>query len=87
MKKKLKKIEENMNLIQTSGLNQDQQIMMQRFLESTFKDTIQLNGEQRQLDYLSIILNNTLSNSNVNTNNTSNLNNSAHYSSSYISSA
>jgi hypothetical protein len=78
-----------MNLIQTSGLNQDQQIMMQRFLETTFKDTIQLNGDQRQLDYLSIILNNTLSiNSNGNSNNnTSNLNNSAAHYSSYISSA
>ena len=76
-----------MNLIQTSGLNQDQQMQMQRFLESTFKDTIQLNGDQRQLDYLSIILNNTLSMNNGNATNTSQLNNSAAHYSSYISSA
>ena len=51
-------IEDNLNLIQTTSLNQEQRIMLQKFIEMSFKESLQLSGEQRQLDHLSIITNN-----------------------------
>jgi hypothetical protein len=53
-------IEDNLNLIQTTSLNQEQRIMLQKFIEMSFKESLQLSGEQRQLDHLSIITNNFL---------------------------
>jgi len=49
-----------LNLIQTTSLNQEQRIMLQKFIEMSFKESLQLSGEQRQLDHLSIITNNFL---------------------------
>jgi hypothetical protein len=41
-------------------LNQEQRIMLQKFIEMSFKDSLQMSGDQRQLDHLSIITNNAL---------------------------
>jgi hypothetical protein len=82
LKKKYKKVEDNLTLIQSAGLTAEQQIMVQKFIEGSFKESVQLSGEQRQLDYLSIILNQ----SSLGNNSTTNINNSStHYS--YMSSA
>jgi len=53
-------IEDNLNLIQSTSLNQEQRIMLQKFIEMSFKDSLQMSGDQRQLDHLSIITNNAL---------------------------
>lgn len=59
LNKRYLNIEENLNLIQTASLNAEQKIMLQKFLETSFKENLQLSGEQRQLDHLAIIYNNT----------------------------
>ncbi len=53
--KKFKITEENLNLIQSANLNQDQRIMLQKFIDNNFKEALQLSGEQRQLEHLSIM--------------------------------
>ena len=54
-------IDDNLNLIQTTSLNQEQRIMLQKFIEMNFKESMQISGEQRQLDHLTIINNNNMS--------------------------
>ena len=58
LNKRSRIIEDNLMLIQTTSLNQEQRIMLQKFIEMSFKDSIQISGEQRQLDHLTIINNN-----------------------------
>jgi acetyl-CoA carboxylase alpha subunit len=53
-------IEDNLNIIQSTSLNQEQRIMLQKFIEMSFKESLQMSGDQRQLDHLSIITNNAL---------------------------
>lgn len=50
-----KNFEENIDLIQSTDLNNEQQNMLQKFIETSFKEHLQMSGEQRQLEYLSII--------------------------------
>jgi hypothetical protein len=58
LKRKYRNIDENLSLIQASGLSQEQKIMLQKFIETSFKDNLQMSGEQRQLDHLAMIFNN-----------------------------
>jgi hypothetical protein len=51
-------MEENFNVIQSAGLNQEQKLMLQKFIDTAFKENIQMSGEQRQLDHLAMIYNN-----------------------------
>lgn len=59
LNKRYMNVEENLNLIQSATLNPEQKIMLQKFLETSFKESLQISGEQRQLDHLAIIYNNT----------------------------
>ena len=54
-----------MGLIQTSGLSQEQKLMFQKFVEASFKETLQMTGEQRQLDHLAMIFNNMIAPSSI----------------------
>jgi hypothetical protein len=58
LKRKYRSIEENLSLIQASGLSQEQKLMLQKFIETSFRDHLQMTGEQRQLDHLAMIFNN-----------------------------
>lgn len=51
-------LEQNLELIQTASLNQEQRMMLQKFIETSFKESSQLSGDQKQLDNLAIIMNN-----------------------------
>jgi acetyl-CoA carboxylase alpha subunit len=62
LNKKYKNIEENLKLIQSTNLNQEQRIMLQKFIETSFKESLQITGEQRQLDHLALIQNNNSNN-------------------------
>lgn len=55
LNKRYKAFEDNISLVQSIDLNNEQRIMLQKFVEGSFKENLQLSGEQRQLDYLSII--------------------------------
>jgi hypothetical protein len=58
LNKRYSNIEENLNLIQSASLTPEQRIMFQKFMETSFKENLQISGEQRQLDHLAIIYNN-----------------------------
>jgi hypothetical protein len=64
MNKKYKTTEDNLSLIQSANLNQEQRMMLQKFIDNNFKETLQITGEQRQLEHLSI-MSSTLVNPNV----------------------
>lgn len=55
MSKKLKIAEDNLGLIQSANLNQEQRMMLQKFIDNNFKESLQMTGEQRQLEHLSIM--------------------------------
>lgn len=57
LSKKYQSIEENLELIQSSGLNQEQRMMLQKFIETSFKESLQISGDQKQIDHLSLITN------------------------------
>lgn len=63
LNQRYKNFEENIELIQETDLNDEQQSMLQKYIEGSFKESLQLSGEQRQLEYLSIIHSNTLNQS------------------------
>lgn len=48
-------LEINLELIQNANLNQEQKMMLQRFIETSFKESLQISGEQKQLDHLATI--------------------------------
>ena len=58
LKRKYRSVDENLSLIENSGLNQEQKLMLQKFIDQAFKDSLQASGEQRQLDHVAMILNN-----------------------------
>lgn len=58
LSKRYQTIEENLEIIQTSGLNQEQRLMLQKFIEQSFKESLQQSGDQKQLDQLALITNN-----------------------------
>ncbi len=55
LNKRYKHFEENINFIQAAELNSEQRMMLQKFIENNFKESLQQSGEQRQLEYLSIM--------------------------------
>ena len=65
MNKKFKTTEDNLSLIQSANLNQEQRMMLQKFMDNNFKETLAITGEQRQLEHLSI-MSSTLVNPNIN---------------------
>lgn len=50
-------LEINLELIQNANLNHEQKMMLQRFIETSFKESLQISGEQKQLDHLATITN------------------------------
>lgn len=53
--KKFKITEDNLTLIQSANLNKEQCMMLQKFIDNNFKESLQISGEQRQLEHLSIM--------------------------------
>ncbi len=58
LNKRYKNFEDNICLIQSAELNNDQRMMLQKCIENSFKESLQITGEQRQLEYLSIMSSN-----------------------------
>ncbi len=65
LNRRYKNFEENIDLVQSTDLNPEQQQMLQKFVETSFKDSLQVSGEQRQLEYLSIIHSNSSLNQSI----------------------
>jgi hypothetical protein len=51
-------LEENIALVQSTSLTQEQRILLQKFIEQSFKESLQLSGDQRELDHLALITSN-----------------------------
>lgn len=56
--KRYKMLEENLDLVQSTSMTQEQRILLQKFIEQSFKESLQLSGDQRELDHLALITSN-----------------------------
>lgn len=63
--RRYKNFEENIELVQGTDLNNEQRNMLQKYIEASFKESLQVSGEQRQLEYLSIIHSNSSLNQSI----------------------
>jgi hypothetical protein len=55
LRKRLKTAEENIQLIHSDNLNDEQKNLLQKFLDFNFRESLNLTNEQRQLDHLTML--------------------------------